>query len=71
MEAKITVRLSLQQRLAIERFRDAQQEDFPSTQAACRHIIETWLTERGFMAPVATDIAGERSQDPEDRPDSA
>lgn len=49
MEDKITVRLPFELRRAIGRFRSEQQGSFKSTQAACRHISEEWLTDQGYL----------------------
>jgi Arc/MetJ-type ribon-helix-helix transcriptional regulator len=56
MEDKITVRLPGELRQAIERLRNEQPSSFRSTQAACRHIIEAWLTEQGYFVRQQTEL---------------
>lgn len=55
MDDKITVRLPSELRQAIERYRNAQQGSFKSTQAVCRHIIEEWLSEQGYFEDKQTE----------------
>lgn len=55
MNDKITVRVPTELKQAIDRFRNEGESAFRSTQDACRHIIESWLSDNGYFAPRQTE----------------
>lgn len=55
MNDKITVRVPIELKRAIDRFRNEGESAFRSTQDACRHIIESWLSDNGYFASRQTE----------------
>lgn len=51
MDDKITVRISSELKRAIDRFRNEGEGSFRSTQDAYRHIMASWLSDKGYFVP--------------------